>query len=82
MIRLLAAVAVLLLVAALLGVAAGSLLAMLTSRYMESVIYGITPLDAVTFTAVPVSMLLVSLGASYVPARRAAQTNPAVVLQE
>ncbi|MEX2283742.1 MAG: ABC transporter permease [Gemmatimonadota bacterium] len=67
---------------ALPGVAAGSLLAMLTSRYMASVIFGITPLDAVTFTTVPALMLLVSLGASYVPARRAANTNPALVLQD
>jgi putative ABC transport system permease protein len=67
---------------AMLGVGLGTALAITLSRYMESLVFGVPPLDLVTFTVAPIAMLLVSLGASYIPARRAGLTHPSQVLHE
>jgi putative ABC transport system permease protein len=64
------------------GVAIGVVLALLLTRFMQGLIYGITPRDPVTLAVVPVLLLAVSWCAAYLPARRAAAVSPATVLQE
>ena len=63
------------------GIAAGLIAAVVLSRWMASLLYGVTPHDAVTFVAVPVLLLVVTALACFVPARRAARTDPLRVLR-
>ena len=50
-------------------------------RVLGSLLYGISRLDALSFLAGPVFLLVVTLAASYVPARRATRVNPLVALR-
>jgi predicted permease len=63
------------------GIAVGLAAAAALSRLMGSLLYGVTPLDPVTFTGVPIVLLASALVASYVPARRAAAIDPAEALK-
>jgi putative ABC transport system permease protein len=66
---------------ALIGVAIGLGLALGLSRLMTTLLFGITPNDAVTFAAVSVFVILVALLACYIPARRATKVDPLVALR-
>ena len=48
---------------------------------MKSLLYGITPLDPLVFLSSAALLFAVALVASYVPARRAALTDPARALR-
>ncbi len=52
------------------------------TRFLEAMLFGITPTDPVTFASVTVALLGVSLLATYVPARRAAGTDPMEALRQ
>lgn len=65
----------------LVGVAVGTAVALAGTRIMASLLYGVTPTDPVTFVAVVAGLLLLALVASYLPARRATQVDPVVVLR-
>jgi ABC-type lipoprotein release transport system permease subunit len=43
---------------------------------MESVLFGVQPVDALTYAAVAVALAAVAALASYLPARRAAAVEP------
>jgi len=43
---------------------------------MKSLLFGISPLDSVTYAAVPIVLIAAAAMASYVPARRAAMVDP------
>ena len=58
-----------------LGAAAGLM------RLMRSLLFGISPLDPLTYAAVPVVLVAAALLASYLPARRAAQVDPVQALK-
>jgi ABC-type antimicrobial peptide transport system permease subunit len=58
------------------GSAIGLALALVLSRMAASLLYGVSPTDTLTFIAVPVFLLLISLAACLVPARRAAALDP------
>jgi hypothetical protein len=58
-----------------LGAAAG------LTRLMSSLLYGITPLDPVTYVAVPLVLVTATVLASYLPARRAASVDPVEALR-
>ncbi len=60
-----------------IGLAAAALL----TESMGSLLFGITPLDPVTWATVPVILTAAALLASYLPARRAASVDPAEVLR-
>jgi putative ABC transport system permease protein len=64
------------------GVAAGVLCALVLSRILESVLYGLTPSDPATYVSVSLLLALVSLVAAYIPARRAARIDPMTALRQ
>jgi putative ABC transport system permease protein len=51
------------------------------TRYLTSLLFGITPVDPATFGAVALVFVGVALLASYVPARRATGVDPLVALR-
>ena len=58
------------------GRSIGIVLALLVSRVAESVLYGISPSDPLTFLLTPLFLGLVTLAACIIPARRAAALDP------
>jgi len=63
------------------GIAAGVVGAMLLSRLISGLLYGVAPSDPTTFLAVVVVLVLVTLAASLVPARRATKVDPMVAIR-
>ncbi len=64
------------------GIVAGLLAAVLLTRVMASLLFGISATDLATFSAVPLILAVVALLATYLPARRATRVNPVVALRE
>jgi putative ABC transport system permease protein len=69
------------LVMTLVGIAVGLAGAAWVTRYLEALLFDVTPLDAVTFVGVAVVFTLVAAVAAYLPAHRAARVNPIVALR-
>jgi predicted permease len=65
----------------LTGLILGMILATLSTRVVAAQIYGISPLDPLTYGGVGLLLVSVALAASYVPARRARRVDPMVVLR-
>jgi putative ABC transport system permease protein len=63
------------------GVAVGLTLAAALTRYLQALLFGVTPLDPLTFIAAPALLVAVALLASYVPARRATTIDPMTALR-
>jgi predicted permease len=59
-----------------LGVAAGLAAAVLVTRLMRALLFGVSPTDPVTYMAVVAALSLVALIACWLPARRAVRTDP------
>jgi predicted permease len=59
-----------------IGIAAGLAASSALTRLMASLVFGVNVRDPLTFAAVPVLIGLVSLAASYIPARRATKVDP------
>jgi len=66
---------------AAMGGAAGILGALVLSRYLRSLLFGVGPADPLTFAGAVVILALVALAAATIPARRAARVNPLVALR-
>lgn len=60
-----------------LGIAAAAAL----TRLLANLLFGVSPLDALVFAATATALILTGLLASYMPARRAAKTDPAATLR-
>jgi predicted permease len=61
---------------AAIGAGLGLVAAAALMRLMSSLLFGVTALDLVTYTAVPVILIASSALATYVPARRAVTADP------
>jgi putative ABC transport system permease protein len=64
-----------------LGVLLGVGAALALTRMMEGMLFGIAARDPITFVVVSATVLLVSLPAALLPARRAARVEPVVALR-
>jgi predicted permease len=64
-----------------IGVAIGLAAAVALMRLMKSLLFGISPLDPVTYVAVPLILVTAAVLASYLPARRAAAVDPVEALR-
>ncbi|MBN1239796.1 MAG: FtsX-like permease family protein [Gammaproteobacteria bacterium] len=63
------------------GVALGLLGAAASTQVLETLLFGVSPVDPATYAVVTGLLLTVAVLASWVPARRAAQVAPAVTLR-
>jgi predicted permease len=64
-----------------IGTAVGLGAAATLMRLMRTLLFGISPLDPITFTAVPVALVAAAALASYLPARRTAAVDPVDALR-
>jgi putative ABC transport system permease protein len=65
----------------LAGVAGGTIVAAVATRALRSVLFGVEPLDPVTFVLAACTVAVVGLAAALVPAWRAMRTEPASTLR-
>jgi ABC-type antimicrobial peptide transport system permease subunit len=65
----------------LVGIAVGLVTAAAAMRLMTGLLYGTPTNDPVVYVAVSLLSLVVSVAASYVPARRASRVDPAIALR-
>ena len=66
---------------ALLGVAIGTVAALIAANAMKSMLYGVGSTDPLSFGAVAVLLLLIAVAATLVPALRAARVSPLVAIR-
>jgi putative ABC transport system permease protein len=66
---------------ALAGSAAGIAGALVLSRWMTRLLYGVRATDPLTFLAVPVVLVGIALLATLIPARRATRIDPMIALR-
>jgi ABC-type antimicrobial peptide transport system permease subunit len=65
----------------LVGIAIGSIASLVMARAISALLFGTTPTDPITFTAVMLMLGIVALFAGYLPARKASRIDPMVALR-
>jgi predicted permease len=63
------------------GIAIGLVTSFALTRLLSSLLYGVSPYDALTLVAVALLLGFISLAATYLPARRASLLDPAFILR-
>ena len=64
------------------GVIAGVLVSLWTARFVEALLFGLTPHDPMTLVAAALILAVVGALAGWIPARRASRIDPAQVLRD
>jgi ABC-type antimicrobial peptide transport system permease subunit len=64
-----------------IGTVAGLLAAVATTRFLRALLYEVEPTSPAEFGAATALLVVVTLAATLLPARRAARTHPAIVLR-
>jgi putative ABC transport system permease protein len=65
----------------MIGVTIGVVAASVFTRWMRALLFGISPVDPITFTAVPILLAVAAVLASYLPARDAMTVDPVETLR-
>jgi putative ABC transport system permease protein len=65
----------------MLGLLIGTAAAYLSTRALSSMLYGVDPHDPLIFAAIALSLFVVIVLASYIPARRATRVDPLIALR-
>jgi putative ABC transport system permease protein len=68
-------------VLAAVGIGAGLAVAAMGTRLLQGLLFGVTPLDPLTFASVLILFGVVTMAASYLPARRAMGVDPMAALR-
>jgi putative ABC transport system permease protein len=63
------------------GIAAGVAAALVLTRFLGSLLYGVSPTDPATFAGVALLLAAVATAASYIPARRVTRVDPTEALR-
>ena len=63
------------------GLVLGVGVASMMTKYLNSLLFELTPLDTATFIAMPALFAVIAAVASYLPARRATRLDPQTVLR-
>jgi putative ABC transport system permease protein len=66
---------------AVTGIAIGLGLAVMLTRYLRTLLYGVAPLDPLTFGTIPVLLLMVAVASVLIPAARASRVAPVEALR-
>ena len=66
---------------ALVGTVVGLVLTVAGARVLSSLLFGVSAFDPLTFGGVPLLLLVIALGAAYIPARRASRVDPVRALK-
>jgi ABC-type antimicrobial peptide transport system permease subunit len=70
------------LILTLAGVVLGMLGAAAVGRVLRGILYGISPMDPIACASAAAFLLVIALGANYIPASRAARVDPLVALRD
>jgi putative ABC transport system permease protein len=65
-----------------IGVAIGLPASLAITQLMKNLLYGVSPADPLTFLGVPLLLTFVAMIACWIPARRAAKTDPMTTLRQ
>jgi putative ABC transport system permease protein len=63
------------------GLLAGLVLSFTLTRFLKSLLFQISTADPITYVSVSLLLLIITLAACYVPARRATTVDPLVALR-
>jgi putative ABC transport system permease protein len=67
---------------ALVGIGIGAVASLLLTQYLRSLLYGVTPTDPATFTAVALLLAAAAIGSAWLPAYRAMKIEPLRALRQ
>ena len=65
-----------------LGIVSGLAAAALATRFLDALVFGVSRLDGMTFTAAAALLTVVALAAHWVPIRKALRVDPAIALRQ
>jgi putative ABC transport system permease protein len=64
------------------GIGVGLFAALIATRFLDTLVFGVSPIDGPTFGAAAALLLVVALAAHWVPLRRALRIDPAIALRQ
>jgi predicted permease len=64
-----------------IGVACGLVAAFLSMRFLSTLLFGVKPVDLLTYSAVSIGLVATAMLASYLPSRKAAMVDPLEALR-